>query len=85
MDLLEVGEWKVIYPEDGYVIGSTNVKALDIVITRKDRVYRKLVRLNVEDKFNPKKIFTKKALANLDKVDSTKIYTANELVQVMKG
>lgn len=43
-------------------------------------VYRKLVRLSVEDKFNPKK-----ALANLDKVYSTKIYTANELVQVMKG
>lgn len=30
MDLLEVGEWKVICPEEGYVIGSTNVKALDI-------------------------------------------------------
>lgn len=53
------------------------MKALDIVITRKDRVYRKLVRLSVEDRFNPKKIFRKKALANLDKVDSTKIYTAN--------
>ncbi len=51
------------------------MKALDIVITRKDRVYRKLVRLSVEDRFNPKKIFRKKALANLDKVDSTKIYT----------